>query len=74
MMFEPDSFEYSLFERWYAAFMQAGGFDRPAVREDLEREQRQHPKRPPEHCPHGKTKLTCAICYLSDGWGWGRGN
>jgi hypothetical protein len=53
------------FEKFYRAFMAAGGFSLPAIAEDWERDAREPREgHQPVKCPHGKTVLTCSDCYF----------
>ncbi len=51
-----------IFEDAYQQFLREGGFSKPAVREDLEREYRDTVLKIPDKCPHGLTLLTCGEC------------
>ena len=65
----PDD-QSSIFERAFDLFLRRGGFSRPCVTEEIERQYLQNPKRKPPVCPHGLTPLTCSICYFNEGWNY----
>lgn len=48
-----------LYQRWLC-----GMFMRRTLDEDVEREYRQLDRHKPKACVHGKTLLTCSICYF----------
>jgi hypothetical protein len=65
MAAEDDSLFEAMYRAWIARF---GGIDQPALREDLEREERSGGKQKyvPKRCPHNKTANTCSVCYFED--------
>lgn len=55
---DDDDFEY-LFQLYMIGLR-----DARAINEEIERTYRGMKQHKPEHCKHGKTKLTCSDCYF----------
>lgn len=59
-----ESFE-TMFQLWW----NERGYAKPALREDLDREMKDKGsflEKAKATCPHGKSPLTCSICYFNN--------